>query len=340
MPKSHPSPSRAPVAQRAALTRISQIHQLIRVVRPGSSRRVTADSLAHELEVSIGTVKLDLEAMRGEFGAPIAWDFKLRSYCYTEPFELRPLLWLDAVEVLSLMVASRISAGWRAFPVGRALASALEKIAPMLGGAVSLHPNALDSVFSVPEDPATDAESRHFLLLRDAIEARHEVRIVYRKPATPTAPETRLVHPLRLVWVPDGCLLIAQDPARGGRRNFDLSRICDAQLSGAIFIWPPDFDAKKCLAGSLGRFIGEAEHQVRIAFAASFAPYVRERPWHASQTLIERAGGTVEATYRLNHLQDIEHRVLACAGQAEVLAPPELRQRIRTAATALGAKHG
>src|SRR5262245_49726417 len=114
-PRSRPAPAIATAptaarsAQRAALTRIEHIHQLIRVVSPGGTRRVTAEKLARELEVSRGTVKLDLELMRVKFGAPLAWDAARRTYHYTQPFELRPLLSLDAVEVLSLMVASRVS---------------------------------------------------------------------------------------------------------------------------------------------------------------------------------------------------------------------------------------
>jgi len=326
-------------AQRATLTRIMQIHEALRAVQPGGSTRVSGQTLAALLEVSVATAKRDLEAMRDQFGAPIAWNAGWRTYYYTEPFTLRPLLWLDSDEVLSLVLASRMFSAWRAFPLGRALTAALEKITPVLGGVVSLRADALHGVLSAPHDPATEAEHRHFALLFTACVSRREVRLDYQKLEPGSAPVARVVQPLLLACVPDGCLLVAHDAARRGLRNFDLARITAVVLTEETFVPPANFDRDRVLAGSLGRFIGEAAHEVRLRFDAGYAPYVRERPWHASQTLTERADGSVEATYRVSHLKEIEHRVLACGGRAEVIAPPELRTNLHAAAAALLARH-
>lgn len=329
----------ASLAQRAALARITQIHTALCAVQPGGAVRVSGQTLAAQLEVSVATAKRDLDTMRDQFGAPIAWNSGWRTYYYTEPFTLRPLLWLDSDEVLSLVLASRMFSAWRAFPLGRALAAALEKITPVLGGVVSLREDALHGVLSAPHDPANEAEHRHFALLFTACVSRRVVRLDYRKPEAGSVAAARVVHPLLLACVPDGCLLIAHDPARRGLRNFDLARITAAELTDEMFVPPADFDRERVLAGSLGRFIGEATHEVRLLFDARYAPYVRERPWHASQILTERADGSLEASYRVNHLKEIEHRVLACGGRAEVLAPPELRASLRAAAAALLARH-
>src|SRR5689334_12697396 len=94
-PRPAKTPAAARTAQRAALARIEQIHQRIRAVAPGVTRRVTATSLARDLEVSRATVFLDLETLRTQFGAPLAWDAARRTFHYTQAFELRPLLSLD-----------------------------------------------------------------------------------------------------------------------------------------------------------------------------------------------------------------------------------------------------
>ena len=54
---------------------------------------------------------------------------------------------------------------------------------------------------------------------------------------------------------------------------------------------------------------------------------------------LERADGSIAVSLRLNHLTDVERRVLACGAHIEVLAPSELRRRIRAAATALLARY-
>ena len=76
-----------------------------------------------------------------------------------------------------------------------------------------------------------------------------------------------------------------------------------------------------------------------IAFDATAAPYVRENPWHPSQTIAECAGGGIEIALRLNNLIDIERRILACGAHAEVLAPPELRETLRRVSAAMLARY-
>ena len=68
-------------------------------------------------------------------------------------------------------------------------------------------------------------------------------------------------------------------------------------------------------------------------------PYVRQRPWQTPQLLVELPDGSAEAIYRVAHPREIEQRVLAAAGQAEVLSPPEVRARIHAAAQSICARH-
>jgi predicted DNA-binding transcriptional regulator YafY len=134
-------------------------------------------------------------------------------------------------------------------------------------------------------------------------------------------------------------MLVAHDRTRNALRNFLLARIQSAEPTGARFDPPSSFDAKQYFGGSLGRFAGETEYDVRVRLDATAAPYVRERPWHASQIVTECSGGEIEVTLRLNNLIDIERRILACGAHAEVLAPVELRERLRQAAIAMAARY-
>lgn len=320
---------------RAALQRVLWIHE-----RLGNQLPVTAVSLARELETSERSIKRDIEFMRGQLGAPIEWDGAGHSYVYSRPCDILPLLRLDAGEVLALTLAGRTFASWHGTPLGRALTAALGKIAGVIGGAVSLPVSEIDQLVSPPEaSPAIDAEHRHFATALEAIRRRRVLRIVYQKPRADTPPETRLIHPLHLACLDHRWVLIAHDPARRGPRNFLLGRIHGAQATPATFDPPADFDLSAYLRGSLGRFTGEKEIEVRLVFDATLAPYLRERPWHASQILTEKPGGAIEATLRLNNLTDVRRHILACGRHVEVLAPAELRETIRTEAAALAERH-
>lgn len=314
----------------SALARIVRIHE-----RLGKEQQITAESIAREFEVSDRTIKRDIEFMRDRLGMPIVWDAVTHSYVCTHHHDLLPLLRIDADEALALALAGRTFAAWHGSPLGRALTAALEKIAPIIGGAVSLPVDALKNLLFAPDDPAADAEHRHFAMLLEAIHRRREVRLQYQKPKAHSAAEARVVHPLHLAFLDHRWMLIAHDVSRKAPRNFLLTRIRDAETTGPRFEPPPGFDAKTYLNGSLGRFTGETDYEVRIALDAVAAPYVRERPWHPSQAMTTRADGAMEVTLRLNNLIDIERRVLACGAHAEVLAPTELRKSIRAAATAM-----
>lgn len=332
LPRTHGRAARG--CGRSALERVVRIHE-----RLGNEHQITAESVAREFEVSARTIKRDIEFMRDRLGVTIAWDATTHSYYCTHHHDLLPMLRIDADEALALALAGRTFAAWGGSPLGRALTAALEKIAPIIGGAVSLPGDTLSELLFAPDDPAADAEHRHFATLLEAIHRRRELRLLYQKPRHNAAAEARAVHPLHLAYLEHRWMLVAHDVGRGARRNFVLARIQEATPTGGRFEPPANFAVKQHLGGSLGRFVGDTEHAVRIAFDATAAPYVRERPWHPSQTLVERSDGGIEATFRLNHLNDIERRVLACGAHAEVLAPVELRERIRAVAAAMHARH-
>ncbi len=324
----------SPDCGRATLRRVLWIHE-----RLGNEHTATAISLARELEVSERTIKRDLEFMRDQLGAPIEWDPSAHTYHYTRDCDILPLLRLDAGEALALALAGRTFAAWHGSPLGRSLTAALGKIAGVVGGAVSLPVSEVNRLVFQPDDtPGADEELRYFATTLEAIRRQRVLRLRYRKPGA-RSDETRSVHPLHLAHLDHRWVLVAHDPARAAPRNFLLQRIRHATATAAIFDPPAGFDLQAYLRGSLGRFTGDRDIEVRLVFSAALAPYLRERPWHSSQTLRDRPDGHVEATLRLNNLIDIQRRILACGRHVEVLAPAELRATIRAEAEALATRH-
>jgi predicted DNA-binding transcriptional regulator YafY len=319
----------------AALERIVWIHEQI-----GRGETITAEDVARKFEVSSRTIKRDLDLMRDRIGVPIAWDPSERTYHYTRPCDLLPLLRIEADEALALALAGETFAAWRGSALGQALSSALEKVASVVGGAVSVSGDALSKILFAPAEPTADAEHRFFALLLEAIQRRRELSIAYQKPKANQGPEFRTVHPLHLAYLDHRWMLVAYDVKRAACRSFLLARIQAVEWTGRRFEPPAGFRIDAYLSGSVGRFAGTDEHLVRIAVDATAAPYLRERPWHSTQTLVERAGGAIEVTLRLNNLIDIERRVLACGVHVEVLEPRELRESIRAIVAALAYRYG
>lgn len=319
---------------RAALRRVLFIHE-----RLGNQHPATAASLAKELEVHGRTVKRDIEFMRDQLGAPIEWDASAHTYAYTRACDILPLLRLDAGEAMALSLASQTFAAWQGTPLGQALTAALGKIAGVIGGSVSFPVSEIKHLVIQPEGDATvDAELRHFAPLLETISRRRVLRIRYHKPGA-KAGETRTVHPLHLAYLDHRWVLVAMDAAKEAPRNFLLHRIRQVTATPATFTPPAGFDIATYLRGSLGRFTGDQEVEVRLTFDAELAPYLRESPWHVSQVITDLPDGRIEVTLRLNNLIDVRRRILACGLHAEVLAPAELRETIRAEATTLAAMY-
>ena len=316
----------------ACFTRICRIHERLR-----DGRHANTQSLAAELEVSPRTVKRDIELLRRDHHAPIEWEPTTQTYFYTAPFDLLSGLRLDADEALALILAGRTFAAWNNSPIGRALTAALGKIANATGSAVSFPASDLNTLLFQPEHD-TDAEHRHFSDLIEHIRHTRELSISYLKPNA-TEPEQRLIHPLHLAHLEHRWMLVAHDTQRGAWRNFLLSRIQTLAPTGESFTPPPTAKVRDYLNGSLGRFTGDADIEVRLAFDATTAPYLCERPWHASQVITDRADGSIEVTLRLNNLIDVQRRILACGQHVEVLAPAELRTALQAELTAMLARY-
>lgn len=318
----------------SALRRVFHIHQRLSQGRP-----VTAVSLARELEVSDRTIKRDIETMRDGFGAPIAWEACTQTYAYERDFEFLPLVRLSADEALALELAGATFGPWRGTPLGAALRGALEKISHVLGDSVSVPAVDVAALVYDGEDTGSDlSERRWFAVSLEAIKRRRALRIRYLKARAREA-ERRTLHPLHLAFLDRRWVLIAFDTTRRQIRHFVLGRFQDAQVTAHHFMPPADFDPRAHLRGSMGRFAGDTEVEVRVRFDAVVAPYLRERPWHRSQLLTEQPDGSIVATFRLNNLLDIERRVLACGSHAEVLAPAELRATIRAEVVKLYARY-
>ncbi|WP_280473959.1 helix-turn-helix transcriptional regulator [Nocardia asiatica] len=193
--------------------------------------RLTADTLARELEVSTRTVLRDIEALSAA-GVPV----------YAERgrhggFELLPgfqteLTGLNHDEALALLVAGS-RRGAQVFGLGSALASAMLKVVDALPE--SYRATAGDAARRLLIEPETDLLSRRLVAeevpdtivteVRRAVFAGHKLRIRYA--AADQTPKWRTVDPIGLVTVRGHGYLLAT--RSGADRTYRLSRVSAAE---------------------------------------------------------------------------------------------------------------
>ncbi len=293
-----------------------------------SGRKLTACSLANQLQTSERTVKRYIKYMREQLHINISWDPSSRSYFCEQYSEHLPLLRVTGEEALSLALASKTFAAWQGSSLGNALESILNKLALIVGGAVSVPVTDMQQLLSVPNPDASESrEFRWFASILEAIRQHRIVTILYQKP-TNAAPETRQLWPLHLAQLEHHWAMICWDPRKQQPRKFLLSRMEALTISEQQFTPPTHFDLKEFLSTSFGLFTGEQIHTIRVRFSSTAAPYLRERKWHPSQTIETQPDGGVITSFTLNHLMDIQRWVLSWGIHAEVLEPESLRREL------------
>lgn len=310
-----------------------RIHEAIK-----TGRHPNASALGATLEVCTKTIRRDIEFLRDRMGLPISFDPARNGYHYTEEVDAFPSLQISEGELFALMVAEKALQQYRGTPFEQRLVTALKKLERALPDTVSLNLAEWDHAISFRTSAEPIVNVPVMEALADAIQQRRQLRLAYRKPGT-RADETRVVDPYHLANVNGDWYLFAFDQLRQAIRTFAPARIRGAEPTGKSFRRPARFALEKQLRDSFGIHSKQGDFEVVLHFDDAVADYIREKRWHPSQQLIERAGGELELRLRLGSLVEIQRWVLGWAGHARVVAPPELADGVRAAARDLLAAH-
>jgi proteasome accessory factor B len=305
-------------------------------------RRMTFSNctkLAGALEVSRKTIIRDIAFMRDRLELPIEFDPRINAYRYTHSVAAFPTVQVSEGELLALLVARKALEQYRGTPFHRQLEASFEKLTGGLKDRISFSPaDELQSV-SFKNVGLGKADMAVFNALSSATLRQHDVEFDYRKPGERKL-ERRRVQPYHLAHRENLWYLVGFDSERGALRTFALPRLSNPTVLKTKFIRPPDFSPEKFFANALGVLGGERDYRVVIRFSAAAADHIREREWHESQELRDLPEGRLELRLRLGALPEIERWVLTWGGDAEVLQPKELRERLKATASELVKLYG
>ena len=307
---------------RPPLERMLRIHEEL---RRGAFTNCT--KLSKALEVSRKTIVRDIAFMRDRLDLPIEYDAGIQAYRYTHPVSSFPTVQVTEGELLALLVARRALEQYQGTPFHRQLELAFDKLTSGLKDKISFSPADELRTVSFKNVGLGKTDIAAFNALSMAVLKQQEVEFLYRKPGQAKG-VVRRVQPYHLSHRENLWYLVAMDTERAALRTFALTRMSEVKVQNRKFARPEDFSPEQFFASALGVVPGTEDHQVIIRFAPEAADRVRERVWHESQEIKERASGSVEISMRLGTLQEAERWVLGWGAHAEVIAPRELRRRV------------
>ena len=122
---------------------------------------------------------------------------------------------------------------------------------------------------------------------------------------------------------------MALNPAAGRMETFALSRCRSIVGTGEHFARSPGFDVRTFFKGGFGITQAEAPWKVRLLFAKEVATYIRERVWHTTQVFHEGRDGRLELRLETSGRKELIRWILSWMPHVKVLAPRQLRERVK-----------
>ncbi|HEY2328399.1 MAG TPA: WYL domain-containing protein [Verrucomicrobiae bacterium] len=310
---------------RPPLERMLRIHQTLQ-----SGRFPNAVTLAREIEVATKTIHRDIEFMRDRLNLPIEFDRANKGFRYTGEVSAFPTMQITEGEIFALVVAEKALQQYRGTSFEKPLLSAIKKMEQALPDTISLNLADIEQTISFRTRAEPILDLKIFDVLAKAVSQRQQLELNYRKPGQKA--EARLVDPYHLANINGEWFLFAFDHARKDIRTFAPARIESVKQTGKTFERSQKFSLEKRLRDSFGVHAGEGKFEVVIRFAPRAADFIREKKWHASQTLRDLKDGGAELKMNLSSLAEVERWVLSWSGEAAVIKPRELAESVKTAA--------
>jgi predicted DNA-binding transcriptional regulator YafY len=306
-----------------------RLRRILEMIREGSrtGSLPNCGQFTRGLEVSRRTILRDLDFLRDDQNAPIAYDDSRKGFALTDPTFILPPVAVTRREVFSFAIARKLLERFEGSPLEMDMRSVLTKIADSLEGTVSLEVESLTDQFTVLSEDHARVDPEVWQRAGRAINQRERLRVRYQRFDGATG--DYLLEPCHLVAYHGNWYLLAVNLTAGRMETFALSRCRAMAGTGQHFARPVGFDARAFFRDGFGISQAEKPWKVRLRFSKEVATYIRERVWHPSQAFQARRDGGVEMRLETSGRKELTRWILSWMPNVTVLGPPELRQRVR-----------
>jgi predicted DNA-binding transcriptional regulator YafY len=306
--------------------RFYRIQQLLH-----QNRTVAVDRFLRELEVSLATFKRDLEYMRSRLNIPILWDRETGGYRFDKTDGARELpgLWFSDAEIYALLTMQRLLENLEPGLLGPHVAPLLGRLKTAIGSA-NHSEQEIQTRIRILHLAKRAMPLKHFQLAARALLERRRLRIAYYSRARDEETQ-RDISPQRLVHYRENWYLDAWCHLRQDIRSFSVDAIREAKMLDEKAREVGEAELNEVLASGYGIFSGRDVAWAKLRFTLERARWVATEQWHPRQ----RARFDEDGSYVLE-LPYSDHRelvmdILRHGSEVEVLAPEDLRERVREA---------
>jgi predicted DNA-binding transcriptional regulator YafY len=175
-----------------------------------------------------------------------------------------------------------------------------------------------------------------------AIQEHRHLEMEYQVPGRTAA--VRKVEPYGVALFQSSIYVVSTEESRDGEgtsrlRHWKLDRFNSAKALDSWFKPNEAIDLQAHLGQSVGIFSGADPKRYEIRLSTQAARWVQEDPWHAEQTIVEEADGSVLLTVTAYHDTEIIQRVLRLGAEAEIVSPQHCRAEIQATIASMAQKY-
>ena len=158
-----------------------RIRRMVQMVREGADSGSLPNStdFMNEFEVSRRTVARDLDFLRDEERAPLAYDDARHGFRLTDETYTLPPVRISRKEAFSFGLARKLLAHYEGTPLHLDMRSVLDKIAESLEGEITIEPDWLSEHVGVLPEDRVRIDPDVWAQLAGFIECREVIRATY-----------------------------------------------------------------------------------------------------------------------------------------------------------------
>jgi len=217
--------------------------------------------------VSRRTVARDLDFLRDEERAPLAYDDARHGFRMTDETYTLPPVRISRKEAFSFGLARKLLAHYEGTPLHLDMRSVLDKIAESLEGDITIEPDWLSEHVGVLPEDCVRIDPEVWAQIAGFIERREEIRATYQTFDGRISDYT--LRPYHLLAYHGNWYVFAWNAAKERIATFALSRFRQIEPTGARFAPPKDFDPKTYAKNAFGITGGEKPIRVRLRSSRS-----------------------------------------------------------------------
>lgn len=311
--------------------RYTRVHRLLKLITQiQGSKRLNARKLADLCETSERNIYRDIQMLEGA-GVPVSFDPDSGGYAVRRDFFLQPVDLTLEEAMAVLLLANQVGARGQvphSAQAGKAAEKLLAVLPRQIGEMINeVMPRVAVSLAKTSNEPTADMYTtiRHAIVQRRALECKYESS---SRKSSGNGAKFRF-DPYALYFGQRAWYVVGLHHGRKEIRTLKLSRFTKCASIDKQYLIPDEFSLDKHFGQAWRMVPSGTIYEVKLHFDAAFAENVADTHWHDSQEIEWLEDGSIEASFRVDGLEEIVWWVMGYGPHCRVIGPVELGQRVR-----------